>query len=92
MSNDSTMVRTQLAVNEAVYALAQGQDLSDLKARIESAVQAGGRFETFTVVGNREVCVLFSTRTAVTLSVETVLSDIRDRGELDAPFGGLFDF
>lgn len=92
MSDDPTMLRTHMSVNEAVFPLAQGQDVDGLKSRIEDAVRAGGRFESFTVVGNREVSVLFSPRTSVTLSVETVSFDARDTGDAGEPFGGFFDF
>ncbi|CAH0180148.1 hypothetical protein [Microbacterium sp. Bi128] len=91
MSEAHVMVRTQMVVNDAVFALAQGQDVDDLKARIENAVDLGGRFESFVVVGNREMSMLFSGRTAVTFSVETVSYDERDTGDADLPFGGFFD-
>ncbi|MCC4247504.1 hypothetical protein [Microbacterium testaceum] len=91
MSGAHTMVRTQMAVSDAVFLLAQGQDLDDLKRRIENAVDLGGRFVSFVVVGNREVSVLFSPRTSVTFSVETVLYDDRDDGDADMPYGGFFD-
>jgi hypothetical protein len=80
-----------MVVNDAVFALAQGQDVEDLKKRIENAVDHGGRFESFVVVGNREMSMLFSSRTAVTFSVETVSDDERDSGDADSPFGGFFD-
>lgn len=85
------MVRTQMVVNDAVFALAQGQDVEDLKKRIEDAVDRGGRFASFVVVGNREMSMLFSSRTTVTFSVETVGYDERDTGDADLPFGGFFD-
>lgn len=91
MGDAHFMVRTQMVVNDAVFALAQGQDVEDLKKRIEDAVDRGGRFESFVVVGNREMSMLFSSRTAVTFSVETVSDDERDSGDADSPFGGFFD-
>jgi hypothetical protein len=80
-----------MAVNDAVFALAQGQDLDDLRRRIETAVDLGGRFVSFVVVGNREVSVLFSRGTSVALSVETVVYDDRDDGNPDMPYAGFFD-
>jgi hypothetical protein len=74
-----------------VYLLAQGQDLESLKRRIEEGAQSGGRFVEFTVVGNREVSVLVTSRTRVVFSVETVLFDGRDSGDHAEPFGGFFD-
>lgn len=91
MSGGKTMIRTQMAVNDAVFALAPGQDIEALKKRIEDAVGHGGRFESFVVVGNREVSVLFSPHTSVAFSVETVSYDERDDGDPDVPYGGFFD-
>ncbi|MFZ8755868.1 hypothetical protein ACO03V_00450 [Microbacterium sp. HMH0099] len=88
---EQTMIRTQVAVNDAAFYLAQGQSHEELMRKIEEAVKAGGRFVTFTVVGNREVSVLFTVSTSVALSVETVQYDVRDNGELTEPFGGFFD-
>lgn len=85
------MTRTQIAVNDGAFYLAQGQSPEELKRRIEEAVTAGGRFVTFTVVGNREVSVLFTVSTSVALSLETVHYDVRDNGELAEPYGGFFN-
>ncbi|KTS10061.1 hypothetical protein [Microbacterium testaceum] len=86
-----TMVRTQIAIDEASFFLAQGQDLVALRARIEEAVQAGGGFVSFVVVGNREVSALFTAHSRAILSVETVPYDARDTGDSDDPYGGFFD-
>ncbi|MCK2035603.1 hypothetical protein KZC51_05565 [Microbacterium sp. SSW1-49] len=86
-----TMVRTQVAVNEVGFFLAQGQDVADLKRRIESAVQAGGRLVDFLVVGNRSVSVLISASSHVVISVETVEFDTRDFGDDSVQFSGAFD-
>jgi hypothetical protein len=85
------MVRTQIAIDEHSYYLAQGQDLHALERRIEDAVHTGGRFEHFVVVGNREMRVLFTPRTRVAFSVETVQYDPRDTGDAEEPYGGFFD-
>lgn len=89
MNGGKTMIRTQMVVNDAVFALAQGQDIASLKSEIETAVAQGGRFASFVVVGNSEVSVLFSPHTSVAFSVETVAED--DRGDPDTPFGGFYD-
>ena len=86
-----TMVRTQLAVNDVGFFLAQGQDVPDLKRRIEFAAQAGGRFVDFVVVGNRSVSVLISSSSQIVISVETVEFDARDNGDDTVPFSGAFD-
>ena len=91
MAGMQMMVRAQAAIDDAVYLLAQGQDLERLKRRIEEGARSGGIFVEFTVVGNREVSVLVTSRTRVVFSVETVPFDERDSGDQDAPFGGFFD-
>lgn len=92
MTPPQTMVRTQAAIDDSVFQLAQGQDLDRLKQDIESAAASSGRFVRFTVVGNREVSVLITATTRVVLSVETVQFDDRDTGDQDSSFGGFFDF
>jgi len=90
-SAGQTMVQTQIAIDEASFFLAQGQDLPELRSRIEQAVQAGGRFVSFVVVGNREVSALFTPNSRVALSAETVEYDARDTGDADDSYGGFFD-
>jgi hypothetical protein len=89
MIGGKTMTRTQMVVNDAVFALVQGQDIEALKRRIESAIERGGRFESFVVVGDREVSVLFSHRTSVAFSSETVAFDEWDDGDPGVPLDGL---
>lgn len=91
MDEVQTMVRTQIAVNGGSFFLAQGQDVEELKERIEEAILAGGRFVDFTVVGNRVVSVLVSSGSQVVISIETVQFDPRDDGDDSFPFGGMFD-
>ena len=91
MSDSKTMVRTTLAVGESVYLLAQGQDYKALERRIEKALDDGGRFVEFVVVGNRTVSTLVTGSQAVTFLVETVPFDDRDTGDVDSPFGGFHD-
>ena len=92
MSEMQTMVRTEVAINGSSLFLAQGQDLDDLKRRIEAAMRTPGSFVDFVVVGNRSVSVLISPRAQVAFSVETVQFDSRDTGNHDEPYGGLYDF
>lgn len=91
MSEMRTMVRTQVAVNDVGFLLAQGQDVDQLKEAIEAAVRTGPRFVDFIVVGNRSVSILVSAATQVVISVDTVKFDQRDNGDDSAPFGGSFD-
>lgn len=86
-----TMVRTQIALNEVGFFLAQGQDIEDLKQRFEAAVRSGGGFVEFIVVGNRSVSVLISSSSHVVISVDTVEFDVRDTGDDETPYGGEFD-
>ncbi|WEK62011.1 MAG: hypothetical protein P0Y60_04420 [Candidatus Microbacterium colombiense] len=87
----TTMIRTQVAVDDVGFFLAQGQDVSDIKKRIEFAAQAGGRFVDFVVLGNRTVSVLMSAASHVVISTESVEFDARDNGDEGVPFGGVFD-
>ena len=67
MSDEVMVMRTVMAVDDATFSLAPGQDVADLERRIEAAVHDGGRFERFTVAGDRHVCVLFTAHTRVVL-------------------------
>ncbi|WP_308122706.1 hypothetical protein [Microbacterium marinilacus] len=91
MSHLQTMIRSEIAIDARSYYLAQDQDIRQLRARIEEAVQAGGRFVDFTEVGNRQVSVLMTAATRVVISLETVQFDARDTGDLGAPYGGMYD-
>ncbi|MFG6444588.1 hypothetical protein ACFXP7_04850 [Microbacterium sp. P06] len=91
MSTAQTMVRTSIAIGEANFLLAQDADLDALKQDIVTAVQAGGDFVEFVVVGNRTVSALLTGRDSIILSIETVPLDARDTGDVDAPFGTFFD-
>lgn len=91
MSEMRTMVRTQIAVNDVGFLLAQGHDVDALKHTIESAVRDGPRFVDFVIVGNRSVSVLVSAMTQVVISVDTVQFDHRDNDDESAPFSGSFD-
>lgn len=91
MSDVQTMVRTLLAVNDADFLLAQGQDIETLKRRIESAAATGPKFVDFLVVGNRSVSVLITATTRAIFSIETVQFDARDTGDELSPYGGFFD-
>lgn len=92
MTETETMVRTQVAVDGTSFLLAQGQDLEDLKRRIEQAARSEAAFVDFVVVGNRAVSVLISSGSQVVISIETVQYDPRDNGDEGAPFGGFFDY
>lgn len=91
MTEMQTMVRTQIAVNDVDFFLAQGQDVDRIKEEIVSAAQGGGRFVDFVVVGNRSVSVFISTGSQVVISVDSVQVDHRDTGDDTAPYGGAFD-
>jgi len=91
MTQMQTMVRTEITVDGRNSYLAQGQDIVDLKRRIEAAMITAGAFVEFTVVGNRSMSVLISPRSQVVLAVETVQYDPRDTGNDDEPFGGMYD-
>ncbi|MFS0853034.1 hypothetical protein [Microbacterium sp. 179-I 3D4 NHS] len=86
-----TMVRTQVVINDTSFFLSQGQSIAEMKEMVVAAIQAGGRFVDFTVVGNRQVSVLVTATSQVVISVETVQYDPRDTGDEGEPYGGAFD-
>lgn len=91
MAEQQTMVQTEILADGIPYRLAQDQDLGELKRRIEEAVTTAGTFVEFVVVGNREVSLLITPRSQVSVNVSTVLFDARDTGDVDFPFGGHYD-
>jgi len=86
-----TMVRTQVAVDDVGFLLAQGQSIEDFKDHVEHALHAGGGFVDFIAVGDRILSVLITPSSRVVVSVETVQLDPRDAGDDAAPYGGVFD-
>lgn len=86
MDETQTMVRTEVTVNGRAFLLAQGQDVQDLRRRIEEAGR-NARFVDFTVVGNRLVSLLVSRGAQVMFTDETVEYDARDTGDLLDPYG-----
>ncbi|WP_133177888.1 hypothetical protein [Microbacterium testaceum] len=91
MNGLGTEARTMMAVDDATFALAPGQDVADLERRIETAVHDGGRFERFTVTGGREVRVLFSAHTRVVLWGEDATTDQGPDVEPDSAAGVWYD-
>lgn len=82
-----TMERTSVEINDSTLALAQSENVAELKRNIVGAVVDGGGFVDLTVVGNRIASVLFTIHTAVTITTSTVEFDSRDDGDSGAPFG-----
>lgn len=91
MAEQQTMVQTTVVVDGASHLLAQDQDRGELKARIEQAVSTAGAFVDLVVVGNRQVSVLITPSSRVSITAATVLFDSRDTGDVEFPFGGYFD-
>lgn len=92
MGDATTMVRTEVTIDGRSALLAQGEDVDDLKRRLEAAATGQGTFVDFVVVGNRGVSVFVSPRSRIVITVATVQFDPRDTGDEEAPFGGFFDF
>lgn len=91
MAEQQTMVQATVVVDGASHLLAQDQDRGELKARIEQAVSTAGAFVDLVVVGNRQVSVLITPSSRVSITAATVLFDSRDTGDVEFPFGGYFD-
>ncbi|MCE0509056.1 hypothetical protein V8Z69_16470 [Microbacterium aurugineum] len=86
-----TIMRTRIALNEAEYFLAEGQDVADLRRRIEEAMRSGGGFVEFDVAGERSVSVLISSTTQVVISTSTADEGGHDDGDGGTPYGGEYD-
>lgn len=91
MGEQKTMLQTEILADGVTYLLAQDQDLDDLKRRIEEAITMAGTFVDFVVVGNRQVSLLVTPRSRMSISVTTVLFDARDTGDVHFPYGGHYD-
>lgn len=91
MGAKKTMIRSTISIDEATFPLAQGDIVDELSLRIEDALHAGGGFVRFTVVGNREVRVLITAHSRVSIASEPVHFDERDDGDLERPFGAHYD-
>ncbi len=85
------MIQTEAIFDSVSYLLAQDQNVADLRHRIEAAVKTSGTFVDFVVVGNRQVSVLITQRSRVTISTATVAFDERDTGDIEYPYGGYYD-
>jgi len=90
MTDQATRVRTEVTINDTPFLIAQGQDLDDLKRRIESASQPGGRFVDLVVTGDRVVSVLITATSRVVVTVDIVQLDLRDGDEDE--YDGSFDY
>jgi hypothetical protein len=91
MTDQATRVRTELTINDTPFLMAQGQDLDDLKRRIEAASQAGGRFVDFVVVGDRAHSVLVTGSTRVVVTVDIVPLHVLEADD-EEPYDADFDF
>lgn len=86
-----TTERAHIAINDAGFLLAHGQDIGELKGRIESTVRDGGGFVDFVVQGDSTVSVFLSHASHIVISVETVVDDGGDPDDDASAFGGPFD-
>lgn len=91
MSDPQTMVQTEVTFDGTSFLLAQDQDVRALRRDVEAATRTSGTFVDFVVVGNREVSVLVTPQSRVSISTAAVAYDGRDTGDLDFPFGGYYD-
>ncbi|RIJ51238.1 hypothetical protein DZG00_09690 [Clavibacter lycopersici] len=62
-------ITTSIRIDGHPFQLADGQDVADLKSRIVAAVTGGSRFVDFATVGQGEVSVLMTPRSAVRFEV-----------------------
>jgi hypothetical protein len=75
------MRRTTLSIDGRAYELAPSTDLNGLKAAIEHAVGAGGRFVDVTALGDTEISVLASPGVPILMTSRTITTDDQDAGD-----------
>lgn len=80
---EETMRRTTLSIDGRRFLLAVALDTEELEKHLVAAVRNRGEMVSFTVVGDREVCVLVSPGVAVILEHEDV--PLEDTDAEDAP-------
>jgi hypothetical protein len=80
------MQRTLMQINGRNYALAQNQDVDDVKARVLEAVRLQGDLVAVTLVGNTSLEVLVTPGVGLAFFTTEVPDDARDDGNLEAPF------
>ena len=91
MTDQATRVRTEVTINDTPFLMAEGQDLNDLKRRIEDASQPGGRFVDFVIAGDRSISVLITAASRVVVTVDIVPLDIPSIAGEDE-YDGTFDY
>jgi len=91
MTDQATRVRTELTINDTPFLMAQGQDVDDLKHRIEAASQTGGRFVDFVVVGDRAHSVLITASSRVVVTVDIVPFEVLEANH-EEEYDANFDF
>lgn len=60
-----------MTVDDDGFFLAPGEDVADLKRRIEGAVAAGGRFVEVAALDGRDISILVSGVSRIVIAVET---------------------
>jgi len=91
MGGMETMVQVQITIDGVSSLVAQGQDVDDIRRRIEEAAATTGRFVDFVVVGDRTVAALITPTSRVTISAAPVRSDPLDAGDASYAYGTYFD-
>jgi hypothetical protein len=80
---EETMRRTTLSIDGRRFLLAVSLDTEELEKKLVEAVRNRGDMVSFTIAGDREVCVLVSPGVAVILEHEDV--PVEDPDTEDAP-------
>lgn len=80
------MERITMHVDGVPHDLAQGQDISRVKAAVVQAARDGADLVTVTPVGNRVLDVLVTPGNSIAFESVAVLEDVRDDDDPGAPF------
>jgi hypothetical protein len=91
MGEMETMVQVQITIDGVSSLVAQGQDVDDIRRRIEEAAATMGRFVDFVVVGDRTMAALITPTSRVTISAAPVQSGSLDAGDASYAYGTYFD-
>lgn len=91
MSDAQTMIQTEVIFDGTSFRLSKDQDVSAFRRDVEAATRTAGTFVDFVAVGDREVSVLVTPHSRVTISTAPAANDTRDTGDLDFPYGGYYD-
>jgi hypothetical protein len=95
MASQSPRIQNSVVIAGQRFVLAQSQDFEKVKADAVHAVRQGGDVVDLVLYGNTKISALVSPGVPVTFSSEVIEvddQDMRDTGDLTAPFDPLLNY